>query len=243
MVEVLALIPFVLQTLSAVDRAVCLFSRLQNAPEQIRLVRILLAQIPEDLNALMSAAGTGSPVQISTDQYDEIKDSLRNCQSFLDRYSANFTTRGTFRRVYWSTTRGMALDELRGRIERTYLFIITPLTRRLMLARINAGIIILPREQRAPAPLAPRLRLANGGADVDELVPENNIQQAQQGLPEFNTILGMNLRDILDTGAVAIDTDFRNIRGTTLYEPPSPKRAKPPNRSTSDIIHQISSRQ
>ena len=80
----------------------------------------------------------------------------------------------------------------------------------------------------------PQLAQENGGANVDMLVPKNN-QEGEKRLKIFDTILGMRLWDILHTGAVATDTNFKNICDTTLYEPfaPSDLRSSNPDHQTS----------
>ncbi|KAK0732101.1 hypothetical protein B0H67DRAFT_679596 [Lasiosphaeris hirsuta] len=251
MAEVLGLISSALQAIAAVDRAVVLFDRLQNAPKQMRLVRILLGQIDHDLNALRESDNNSTGIvghdqegaggnsnrhpwnqQIPAATVEEINNALAECRSFLDRYSERFSSKGTMRRIFWSALKAAELESIRGRIAEIYPLIITPLTMRLLLARMPA-----PVHRGQDAPLVLELEAAQAGAVLDMAPPSYRRAVAVEagGIPvsisegaarpyearetaqELEAVLTVKLRDILETDAITeVDADLRNLRGATL---------------------------
>ncbi|KAK1831484.1 hypothetical protein QBC39DRAFT_330731 [Podospora conica] len=207
MAEIFGLVTGAVQALAAVDRAVALFGRLQNAPKQIRLVRILLAQIDHDLNTLKQSSMNDDEGAGGNNNHDqpgrrippatisEIEDSLNECRAFVNKYNDDFSDKASRGRVFWSSVKHTAkLDEIRARIVEIYPLIITPWMMRLLLERIPA-----PDHQhqgRGPLPLP---RTTHDGA-----------------VPETISTTTTDLRDVLETGAVEFDAALKNLRGATL---------------------------
>ncbi|KAK5655372.1 hypothetical protein OQA88_5939 [Cercophora sp. LCS_1] len=234
MAEIFGLISFALGALAAADRAVVLFDRLQNAPKQMRLVWILLDQIKQDLSALRESNNNNPEgQQIPSAAFNEIKNALTECSDFLDRYSERFSSKGTLRRVFWSSLKTAELQGIRGRIAEIYPLIITPLTMRILLARMpgpvhggqdspmllaqaaQAGAVV----DMAPPPYgiaAAAVAAANG---IQVPIPENAARQyeARQTEQELNAALSIKLRDILETDVtVEVDVALKTLQKATL---------------------------
>lgn len=257
MAEVFGLITGVLQTIAAVDRAVEIFGRLQNAPKQIRLLSILLAQIERHLSILKKSYGYNDDdddkeagginnhhpalPQIPPATIAEIKDSLKECHAFVKRHNKDFSDKASRVRKFWSSVNHMGeLGQIRARIAEINPLIIQPLMMELLLARIPVPIH-QHQGRGVPLPLRPMARdgagssrapppcdtcgRATAAATAAALngtrapIPENvrrqdEVQQVQQ---ELNAALAIDLRDVLETGAVAVDTALKVLRGATLY--------------------------
>lgn len=268
MAEVFGLITGVLQTIAAVDRAVEIFGRLQNAPKQIRLLSILLAQIERHLRILKKSYGYNNDDDDDDDDDDEeagginndhpalpqippatiaeIKDSLKECHAFVKRHNNDFSDKASRVRKFWSSVNHMGeLGQIRARIAEINPLIIQPLMMELLLARIPVPIhqhkgrgVPLPLRpmarigaglSRAPPPCAicGRETAAAAAAALNSTrapIPENvrrqdEVQQVQQ---ELNAALAIDLRDVLETGAVEVDAALKDLRGATLYAPCPP---------------------
>ncbi|KAK3339716.1 hypothetical protein B0T25DRAFT_560456 [Lasiosphaeria hispida] len=230
MAEIVGLISFALGALAAADRAVVLFDRLQNAPKQMRLVRILLDQIKEDLNALKESNNNspgGQKIPLAT--FSEIKDALTECRVFLDRYSERFSSKVTLRRVFWSSVKTAELQGIRNRIADIYPLIIIPLNIRILMARTPAPVtgrqnnpILLAQAVQAGAvgDVAPPLcGIAEAAGGIRVPVPEiaGRQNKARQTEEELSAALSIRLRDILETDAtVAVDTALKTLKDATL---------------------------
>lgn len=254
MAEIFGLVTGAVQALAAVDRAVEIFGRLQNAPKQIRLVRILLAQIEHDLVFIKQNYGDGKdeggktsndhhpPVRyIPPATFAEIQSSLKECRDFVDKYNDDFSDTASRGRKFWSSVKHMGeLGDIRARIAEVNPLIIMPLMIRLLVERVPAPVhrhegrgAPLPLRQMvrdgagsnmAP-PLCDTCGLAAASAAAPALdgtlvpIPEyaqrkGQVQQVEQ---ELNAALTINLRDVLETGAVEVDADLKDLRGATLY--------------------------
>lgn len=253
MAEIFGLVTGAVQALAAVDRAVEIFGRLQNAPKQIRLVRILLAQIEHDLVFIKQNYGDGNdeggtisnhppPVRyIPSATFAEIQSSLKECRDFVDKYNDDFSDTASRGRKFWSSVKHMGeLGDIRARIAEVNPLIIMPLMIRLLVERVPAPVH--PHQGRgAPLPLRQMVRdgaganmapplcdtcgLAAAPAPAPALngtrtpIPEDaqRQDQVQQVEEELNAALTINLRDVLETGAVEVDADLKDLRGATLY--------------------------
>lgn len=253
MAEIVGLVAGAVQALTAVDRAVQIFGRLQNAPKQIRLVRILLAQIDHDLAVLNQSNAEASGInnhpagqQIPPATVAEIEDSLTECRIFVNKYYDVFSDKASRGRIFWSSVKHTAkLEEIRARIADIYPLIIMPLMVRLLLERIpgpvhqherravplllaqmaHTGLESAPRMASPPCDTCGRAAAAASSAAAAALngirapIPEyaqsqDEVLQVEQ---ELNAALAINLRDVLETGAVKVDADLKNLQGATLY--------------------------
>ncbi|KAK0752809.1 hypothetical protein B0T18DRAFT_384978 [Schizothecium vesticola] len=191
MAEIFGLVTGAVQTLAAVDRAVAIFGRLQNAPKQIRLVRILLAQIEHDLVVLKQSYGNSNEEAGGIDNHQtagrqippatiaEIEASLNECRIFVNKYNDVFSDKASRGRIFWSSVKHTA--------------------KLATAAASAAGAGATLNGIRAP--------ISEYSQRQDE------VRQVQQ---ELNAALTINLRDVLETGAVEVDADLKNLRGATL---------------------------
>jgi hypothetical protein len=241
MAEALAIIPLVVTAVGVVNRAVGFFKRLQNAPDEIRMLRILLAHLEEDLDTLKPYIGPGRQLRVlSTDERAEIEEALRSCNEFLSERCVEMQTANMLGRLVWKTAHGSSLNEIKARIERVKPIIhryysllnialkedsvrITsspgppvlalPVCQSALPAReSDAGLPGLHAE-RLPSP-APQQSPETEEPDNYQSVPREHVQEVQESLREPRLT---RLRDVLDTGAVAIDFRLRNLCGSTLY--------------------------
>jgi len=205
---------------------------IRNAPEEIELLKILMADITKDLEELKAHAGPGGMIEISEMFNKEISDALHECKNFLDKYGTGFKNRGMIRHAVGQVVGEGSLGRLKGistRIGRIYPTMITPLDQRLNRARLArlevqneqaeprlSELSRLPAQVRETA-AAPPLVQATGETAVVIPVSEN-IPQDEQSLERFDTILGMKLWDMLHIETVDTNSYFENICGTTLYE-------------------------
>lgn len=182
MAEVFGLIGGAVQVLAAVDRAVQIFVRLQNAPNQLKLVRVLLVQIERHLGILKKSYGYDDGNKeagginnhhpalpaIPSVTIAEIKSSLEECYAFVDKYNNDFSDNASRGRKFWSSVKHMAeLEQIRARIAEINPLIIQPLFMELILERIPAPFH--RNEGRgAPLPLRP---MAHDGAGSNMVPP------------------------------------------------------------------------
>lgn len=246
MAEVFGLIAGVVQIITAVERAVEIFGRLQNAPKQIRLLSILLAQIERHLRILKKGYGYNNDDDDDDDDEEagginsdhpalpqippatiaEIKDSLKECHAFVKRHKNHFSDKASRVRKLWSSVNHMGeLGQIRARIAEINPLIIQPLMMELLLARIPVPIH-QHKGRGVSLPLRSVARIGETGAAAAAAlnstrapIPENvrrqdEVQQAQQ---ELNAALAIDLRDVLETGAVEVDAALKDLRGATLY--------------------------
>ncbi|KAK0612397.1 hypothetical protein B0T17DRAFT_648492 [Bombardia bombarda] len=227
MAEILGIISLVGQILTAVDKVIAVFDRIQNAPRNIREFRNVMTRLSIDFAYLQSEAERDGSITISTDDRDEIHQILQKCKVFFDRYNTTLTSQGAFsdvRRAFWSVTNGLALDGHRDCIYRIYTNIITPVWLRLISTRqIGNGIYapaavpqiagsstneIEPPPQEAPRPLA---RTDN----TETPIPDERIHEIDENIRQYRTVLGVAVDDMLYHDAVTVDDEsFKPIAAT-----------------------------
>lgn len=227
MAEVLTIIPFALQAIAAINQSVALFSRLQNAPEEIRLMQILLNQIKVDLEALQAIHNDGDPttVSIPAEACHEVKNALWECEAFLTEYYNNVNG-GTLRGVFWSKVKeATTLNRLKTRIANIYPLILMPLTLRVIMTRMlhhsgrghGSGVHLQPTAYQSAAlvsivPPPPPDIGREVVHSIDDAPPNLRMQQER----DLAEALRVRLLDSLETDGAIVDPSLE-LSGTTLY--------------------------
>ncbi|KAK4183283.1 hypothetical protein QBC35DRAFT_508327 [Podospora australis] len=200
MAEPLGIVSLVLQAITSIDKVATLFSRVQNAPKEVRLLKILLSGIAHDFEHLNSEATNNGLLNIPPEAVEEIKEQLRECRAYLDNYYAIFSSTGAFgsvRRVFWSGTRSMDLDRHRANIQVMYTVFILPRlsTARAHCAHCPSNAVQHPQISAPPPPS----RRSNHNAS-------------------FSSTLVAQFSDHISELAIAPDGSAQSVRGTVVDE-------------------------
>jgi len=117
---VLAIVSLTIQVISAVDKAIQLFSKIENAPEELRLLRRSVVRLLKNfkrLEAALNRNGHAIPYEDGRDFTQDVKATLFMCLGVLGQYESR---QSNVLRAFWPSAQGTRIADCQKRLDLLY---------------------------------------------------------------------------------------------------------------------------